>query len=134
MRIAVAYENGEIFGHFGHCGCFTIYDYPSADIYDCTKKLIDSSDRHGHAEIAELMRSEGVDAVIVGRMGDEAKSLLLSYGIIPVTGFCGSADQAADLLISGRLPIFGEEEACGGCPGCGTGENGECGCGGGCCG
>ena len=93
-----------------------------------------------------LRLSEHVDAVICGQMGPEAHSLLLSYGIIPVPGYCGDADTAAELLVLGRLPIIPGGEAggcsggsCGGCSGCGgscgDGGDGDCGCGcGGSCG
>ena len=27
MKVAVAYDNGEIFGHFGHCETFAVYEY-----------------------------------------------------------------------------------------------------------
>lgn len=137
MRIAVAYKDGEIFEHFGHCETFALYDYEGAEVSEVTKKLIDCSDRHGHQAMADLMRESRVDAVICGNMGGEAKSLLLSYGIVPVAGYCGSADDAADLLVTGQLPIIDGAGACsGGCGGCCGSchdEDGEgCGCGCGC--
>lgn len=143
MIIAVAYDAGNIGEHFGHAGMFALYDYPNYEVEQCTKRLIDCSDRHGHAAMAELMRENKVDMVLVGRMGPEAKSMLLSFGIVPVVGYCGDADTAADLLITGQLPLDGmEAEFCGGgCGGCGGGccggddaDGGSCGCGGGCCG
>ena len=105
MRIAVAYKDGEIFEHFGHCEMFAIYDYEDADVNKCTKRLVETAGREGHKAMSDLMREEKIDAVIAGNMGGEAKALLLSYGIIPIVGYCGSADDAADLLITGRLPI-----------------------------
>ena len=139
MRIAVAYRDGEIFEHFGHCETFAIYDYAGANVDQCTKKLVDCGDRHGHKAMADLMKEERIDAVLCGNMGGEAKSLLLSYGIVPVAGYCGDADSAADLLVTGQLPVVdGAGECSGGCGGCGGGchhdgdEGGECGCGGGC--
>lgn len=143
MIIAVAYDAGNIGEHFGHAEMFALYDYPNYEVEQCTKRLIDCSDRHGHAAMAELMRENKVDMVLVGRMGPEAKSMLLSFGIVPVVGYCGDADTAADLLITGQLPLDGmEAESCGGgCGGCGGGccggddaDGGSCGCGGGCCG
>ncbi len=143
MIIAVAYDAGNIGEHFGHADMFALYDYPNYEVEQCTKRLIDCSDRHGHAAMAELMRENKVDMVLVGRMGPEAKSMLLSFGIVPVVGYCGDADTAADLLITGQLPLDGmEAESCGGgCGGCGGGccggddaDGGSCGCGGGCCG
>ena len=132
MKIAVTYKDGEIYEHFGHCETFAIYDYEQADVNQVTKVLVDCSDRHGHQAMADLMRQQGVDAVICGNMGAEARALLLTYGIIPVAGYCGDADTAADMLITGQLPIFDDAGACGGgCGGCGGGchhDEGGCGC------
>ena len=131
MRIAVAYHDGEIGEHFGHAEFFAIYDYPEADVNRCTKKLVETGDRHGHQAMAELMREEKVDAVISGNMGGEAKAALLSMGIVPIAGFAGSADDAADLLILGQLPLMGEggcSGGCAGCSGCHGDEPCDCGC------
>ena len=131
MRVAVAYQDGEIFEHFGHAALFAIYDYPNADASRCTKKLVETGERHGHQAMAELMRDEKVDAVIAGNMGGEAKAALLGLGIVPITGYCGSADDAADLLILGQLPLMPGEGCgggCGGCSGCHGDEGCDCGC------
>ena len=135
MKVAVAYENGEIYGHFGHCACFAIYEYGEY-VHECTKTLVETGDREGHQAMADLMREQGVDAVIVGQMGGEAKALLLSYGIVPVAGYSGDADTAADLLVTGQLPISpgeaGNCSACGGSCGADGCGSGGCSCGGGC--
>ena len=132
MRIAVAYQDGEIGEHFGHAKLFAIYDYAEADVNRCTKKLVETGDRHGHQAMAELMREEKVDAVISGNMGAEAKAALLSMGIVPIAGFAGAADDAADLLILGQLPLMGESGGCSGgcagCSGCHGDEPCDCGC------
>ena len=131
MRIAVAYKDGEIFEHFGHCECVAIYEYGDV-VEDCTKTLVDCADRHGHKAMADLMREQQVDAVLCGNMGSEARALLLSYGIVPVAGYCGHADTAADMLVTGQLPVDPGAGACGGgCGGCGGGchhDEGGCGC------
>lgn len=132
MIVAVAYDNGQIGEHFGHAEMFALYDYKEADVSSCTKRLIDCSDRCGHMAMAELMRDNGVDAVLSQNMGAEAKRRLLSLGIVPVSGFCGDADTAADLLITGQLSVAGGEGGCGGCSGCGHDEGGDCACGGSC--
>ena len=138
MKVAVAYENGEIYGHFGHCPQFAIYEYGEY-VTDCVKTLVDTSDRQGHEAMADLMKEQGVDAVLCGNMGGEAKALLLSYGIVPIAGYSGHADTAADLLVTGRLPIDPAAAgacsggcSCGGDCGAGCGDEGGCSCGGDC--
>ena len=136
IRIAVSYKDGEIFEHFGHSEFFAIYEFDEHDLERSTKRLVDTSAMHGHKDMADLMKREKIDAVICGQMGDEARSLLLSYGIIPVPGYCGDADTAAELLVTGQLPASGGggcSGGCGGCSGCHGGDEGEtsCGCGGG---
>ncbi len=134
MKIAVAYKDGEIFEHFGHCEMFAIYEFDDVDPENCTKRLVPCADKHGHTDMANLMSDEGVDAVICGHMGAEARAMLLSMGIVPVAGYCGNADIAAELLIMGQLPAGDGGACCGGCGGCGGGchshdEGGDCGCG-----
>ncbi len=131
MRIAVSYQDGQIGEHFGHAAMFAIYDYEDADVNRCTKVLVETGDLHGHQAMAERMKSERVDAVISGSMGGEARAALLSLGIVPVAGYSGNADDAADLLILGQLPLITDGACggdCGGCGGCsGCGDHG-CGC------
>ncbi len=142
MKVAIAYENGEIYGHFGHCPQFAVYEYGEY-VSDCTKTLVDTSDRQGHEAMAKLMKELNVDAVLCGNMGGEAKAMLLSLGIVPIAGYAGHADTAADLLVTGRLPLDPGSNTAGGCScsgscgegcgeGCGDGCGSEGGCGGGC--
>lgn len=131
MKVAVAYNNGEIHGHFGHCEMFAVYEYGEY-VTDCQKTLVETGERQGHQAMADLMKEQGVEAVIAGNMGPEAKTALLSYGIIPIVGYSGDADTAADLLVTGQLPVASGSECGGGCScGCG-GDHGSCGCGDGC--
>lgn len=133
MIIAVAYDNGMIGEHFGHAKQFALYDYCGATVDECTKKLVDVSNLHGHKEMADFMSENAVDAVMSQSMGGEAKSLLLSYGIVPVVGYQGDADIAADMLVTGQLPIVDGGTCSGGCGGCGGGchhdDEGNCDCG-----
>ncbi len=134
MIIAVAWDNGNIGEHFGHASMFALYNYAGFNPEECEKRLIDCSDKHGHSDMANLMRENKVDAVIAGRIGSEARAALLSFGILPVAGYEGDADTAADLLITGQLPIADDSGSCGGgcggCSGCHGGDDGgSCGCG-----
>ena len=134
MRVAIAYKDGEIYPHFGHCETFAVYDYYGDTTADCSKTLVDATGHQGHNAMAALMKSHGVDAVMAGNMGDEAKAALLTLGIVPVVGYAGDADTAADMLVTGTLPVQESAGGCGcggGCAGCGPeGCGGGCGCGG----
>ena len=138
MKVAVAYDKGEIYGHFGHCAMFAVYEYGEY-VTDCRKTLVETGERQGHQAMADLMKELDVAAVIAGNIGPEAKAALLAYGIVPVVGYSGDADTASDLLVTGQLPPSPANDfgGCGGgCGGgcCGGGAEGEdgCGCGGGC--
>lgn len=135
MKIAVAYQDGEIFGHFGHCPMFAVYEYGEY-VHECTKTLIDTSALSGHEQMAGKMKELGVDAVIVGNMGGEAKAALLSEGIVPIVGYSGDADTASDLLVTGQLPTSAADGGCGCGGSCSCGgdcsPDAGCGCGGGC--
>ena len=134
MKIAVAYQDGEIYGHFGHCPMFAVYEYGDY-VSDCKKTLVDTSMLSGHQAMASKMKELDVAAVMAGNMGGEAKAELLSLGIVPIAGYSGDADTAADLLVTGQLPVNGVEGgcgcsgSCGGCSGSCGDEEGDCGCG-----
>ena len=127
MRIAVAYQDGLIGERFDQAELFAVYDYEDADVNRCVKRLVETGGRRGVDAMADLMRDERADAVIAGDISGEAKAALLSMGIVPVAGYTGPADDAADLLILGNLPLLGGEEygggccsgSCAGCHGCG---------------
>ncbi len=63
MKIAVTYENGQIFGHFGHTKQFKIYTAEDRKIIN--SEVIDTNGS-GHGALAGLLASLGVDALICG--------------------------------------------------------------------
>ena len=78
------------------------------------------------------MDENGVEVVIVGNIGSGARQALADYGIVAFAGFCGNADDAAELMMHGQLPFISDEGGCGGgCSGCHGHDDGACGCGGG---
>ena len=134
MVIAVSYDNGEIYEHFGHASMFAIYNTNEDDTAVVSKRLIEVKES-GHQAVADLMHENGVDVVIVGHIGQGARNALAEYGIVAFAGFCGDSDDAAELMMMGQLPYLTDEGNCsGGCGGCGGGchheDGGDCGCGG----
>ena len=100
MKIAVTYENGEIFQHFGHTEQFMVYDIEDGKVV--SKTLIDTNGS-GHGALAGLLGGIKVDALICGGIGGGARMALSDAGIKLFGGASGSADKAVDALLAGRL-------------------------------
>ena len=91
MRIAVTYENGEIFQHFGHTEQFKFYDVEDGQI---VKEQVAGTNGQGHGALGGFLRNAGVDALICGGIGGGAKMALANAGITLYGGVTGSADEA----------------------------------------
>ena len=100
MRIAVTYENGEVFGHFGHTEQFKIYDVKDGKI---VKETVVPTNGSGHGALAVFLADQGVDALICGGIGMGAQNALTAAGIRFYAGVTGSADAAAKTLAEGKL-------------------------------
>lgn len=100
MRIAVTYENGEIFQHFGHTAQFKLYDVENGKIVG--EQVVDTNGS-GHGALAGFLQAAKVDALICGGIGGGAQMALAEAGIRLFGGVKGSADEAAKALASGVL-------------------------------
>ncbi len=100
MKIAVTYENGEVFQHFGHTEQFKIYEIKEGKIESAQ---IVNTDGNGHRALAGLLSSLNVDTLICGGIGAGAQSALTNSGIRFYGGVSGNADNAVNNLLSGNL-------------------------------
>lgn len=100
MRIAVTYEDGQIFQHFGHTSQFKIYDVEGGVI---TSSQVVDTNGSGHGALAGVLSALGVDALVCGGIGGGAQAALAAAGIRLYGGVSGSADEAAQALASGAL-------------------------------
>ena len=100
MRIAVTYENGEIFQHFGHTELFRIYDVEDGKI---VAEQIVPTNGSGHGALAGFLKAAQADALICGGIGMGARYALAEAGIQLFGGVQGNADAAARALAEGRL-------------------------------
>ncbi len=100
MRIAVTYENGSIFQHFGHTEQFKLYDIQETQIVK--EQIIDASGS-GHGALAGFLTENGVDTLICGGIGGGAQMALSEAGIQLYGGVSGSADEAVKALLDGSL-------------------------------
>ena len=100
MRIAVTYENGSVFQHFGHMEQFKIYDVQDGKII--ASEVVDTAGS-GHGALAGVLSALNVDALICGGIGGGAQMALEAAGIRLYGGVSGSADAAAEALAAGKL-------------------------------
>ena len=101
MRIAVTYDNGAIFQHFGHTEQFKVYDVENGKVVRAT--VVDTNGS-GHGALATFLNAFQVDKLICGGIGGGAINALSAAGIDLYPGIDGSADMAVMQLIAGVLP------------------------------
>ena len=133
MRIAVTYENGEIFQHFGHTEQFKVYDVEDGKIV--ASAVVDTNGS-GHGALAGVLTALNADVLICGGIGGGAQMALAAAGIRLFGGVSGNADAAVEALVSGNLAYnpnvqcnhhdhhHGEGHTCGD-HGCGSGHCGH---------
>ena len=118
MRIAVTYENGEVFQHFGHTEEFKIYEVKDGQVI--SSEII-SSNGSGHGALASLLGDRRIDVLICGGIGGGAQAALADRGIELCSGATGNADQAVSAYLRGELVSSGvncdhhhdEDHSCG---------------------
>lgn len=100
MRIAVTYENGEIFQHFGHTEEFKVYDVQDGKVV--ASEVVDTNGQ-GHGALAGVLTALKADVLICGGIGGCAQMALAAAGIKLYGGVSGSADAAVEALLAGNL-------------------------------
>ncbi|MGI5885343.1 MAG: NifB/NifX family molybdenum-iron cluster-binding protein [Candidatus Spyradocola sp.] len=105
MKLAVTYENGEVFQHFGHTEQFKVYDIEDGRVVGSEVRSAQGS---GHGALAGLLKSWGVTALICGGIGGGARMALMEAGIELYGGVQGSADAAVEALLTGKLEFHPE--------------------------
>ena len=100
MRIAVTYENGQVFGHFGHTETFKIYEVEN-------KKVLSSevvpTNGAGHGALATFLKDHDVNLLICGGIGGGAINALAAANIPVLPGVCGCADDAVTNYLNETL-------------------------------
>ena len=134
MKIAVTYDNGNVFQHFGKTEYFKLYEVEDNKV---VSSEVMSSNGTGHGALAGLLAERSVEVLICGGLGGGAQAALAEAGIEVWSGAKGDTDQAVEAYLKGELVSTGvncdhhHEEG----HSCGNHEDGHsCGgnCGGGC--
>ncbi len=100
MKIAVTYENGQVFQHFGHTEQFKIYETENGKVISSE---VVGTDGVGHGALAGFLRDRGVDVLICGGIGGGARNALSDAGIRLYPGACGDADAQVESFLDGSL-------------------------------
>ncbi len=140
MKIAVTYDNGNIFQHFGKTEFFKVYEVEDGKV---VSSEVIGSNGVGHGDLAGLLADRAVDVLICGGIGGGAQAALEEAGVELCAGAEGDADRAVEAYLKGELVSSGancdhhhheEGHSCGDHEedhGCGSHEEGHsCGAGG----
>ncbi len=100
MKIAVTYENGMIFQHFGHTEFFKVYEVEDNKI---VSSEVISTNGSGHGALAGVLNTLQAEVLICGGIGGGAQAALSAAGIKLYGGVSGSADAAVEAFIAGNL-------------------------------
>ncbi len=108
MKIAVTYENGQIFPHFGHTEQFKIYTVEHGEVVSA--EVVDTNGS-GHGALAGFLAEQNVSALICGGIGGGAQMALARAGIQLYGGVSGSCDDAVNAFLENKLR-FNPEVKC----------------------
>lgn len=102
MRLAVPFDHGEIYGHFGRTAQFKLYDLTDGR---SSRRLLWTAMGNGHGALTGFLKAYAVDALICGGIGAGARLALEEAGIRLYPGAAGSADEAGSRVFIRDAPI-----------------------------
>jgi len=105
MRVAVTYDNGNVFGHFGRTEQFKVYDIEDGKVVNSE---ILGTNGEGCGALAGILNIANVDALICGGIGGGAVFALQEAGIKLYAGASGNTDEVINAFIAGTLDANGE--------------------------
>ncbi|MGN1042343.1 MAG: NifB/NifX family molybdenum-iron cluster-binding protein [Christensenellales bacterium] len=100
MKIAVTYQDGNVFQHFGHTKQFKIYTAENGKILSSE---IVKTNGNGHGALADFLAERGVNVLICGGIGGGAKDALAQAKILLYGGVTGNADEVVQAALNGTL-------------------------------
>lgn len=130
MRVAVSYDNGDIFAQFDGSRFFKLYELEGENV---VRDVVVPTWGEGHEAIAECLKQYGANVLICGGIPGSVRAALGEAGILVFGGVIGKADTAVQAFLKGTLQIHPESScdshSCGGhCEGCGESCPGAVGC------
>ena len=108
MKIAVTYDNGNIFQHFGKTENFKVYEVEDNQV---VSSEVIGSNGTGHGALAGLLSEQGVDVLICGGIGGGAKMALAQKNIAVFGGVTGETRKVVEDYLAGTL-VFNANAEC----------------------
>jgi predicted Fe-Mo cluster-binding NifX family protein len=105
MKVAVTYENGEVFQHFGRTPHFKVYEIENEEVK--SSQVIDTGET-GHGTLAGFLKELGTDVMICGGIGGGAIAAMDESGIRVYAGASGNVDDIIGKYMAGTLEERGE--------------------------
>lgn len=96
MRIAVPYNDGQVYDHYGSAEAFKIYDTQDGKIV--SGEVVPTAGR-GHFYMVQFLINHEVKEVLCQSMGKPAQATLEIAGIGFTTGASGDADAAVEAYL-----------------------------------
>ncbi len=103
-RIAVTYDNGQVFQHFGHTEMFKIYEVEEGKVINSE---VIQANGVGHGALAGLLSDNTIDVLICGGIGGGAMAALEEAGIEVCAGAEGDTDAVVEAYLKGELTSTG---------------------------
>lgn len=100
MKLAITYENNEVFQHFGRCQQFKIYEIKDHSI---SNSYILETKGIGHGALAGLLQENQVELLICGGIGQGARIALAQANIQVIPGVIGNCDEQVSAYLLGTL-------------------------------
>lgn len=100
MKIAVTYDAGQVWQHFGRTESFKVYEVSDGKVV--SSKVV-GTEGASHGALAIFLGQQDVDTVICGGVGAPMVGKLETLGMKVVPGVTGKADDAVLALLDGTL-------------------------------
>ena len=100
MKIAVPFEDGQVFQHFGRSAQFKFYEAENGQLL---RTEVIPTNGQGHGALAGFLVQHGADVLLCGGIGTGAQMPLMQAGIQLFGGLSGDADAAVADYLAGKL-------------------------------
>lgn len=100
MKIAVPYEDGKVFQHFGRAREIKLYTVENGAV---TAAHLITNEAEGHGAVTRLLKELGVNIVICGNIGGCAQKAVRESGMELYGGVIARADDAVNAFLSNNL-------------------------------